>query len=435
MNKIASWGNYKKVKTNLIYPKDKKSLIKLIKQKKELLTFGNGRSYGDVCLNKKNLISLRNFKRIISFDKKKGIIDVESGILMSELLPIILKNNFFLPVTSGTKFVTLGGMVANNIHGKNVVKNYFSDYIISIKLINNSGKLINCSKKNNKKLFDLTTGGIGLTGTILSVKFKLKKIYSTKLIKKNIYFRNLNNLYDFDKLKSKYDYSVTWIDSFSSPESIRGIHFFAKHILKKKEDINFKIKKNYINFLHKFVFKIFNNFYLFRFVNIVFFLSHYLNPIKKVQFEKFFYIQDKYYDWNKIYGDEGFVEVHILIPKKKAISFLKSFFEFCKRNKIYSNLIVLKRLKHKKKFINFAGDGLAFSADFTINKNYSDIKSFFLNNAHKYNYIFYTAKDSIFSKKNFKFDKNFIKFKKEIKKINKNNKISSLLSDRTGITS
>ena len=106
---------------------------------------------------------------------------------MSELLPIILKNNFFLPVTSGTKFVTLGGMVANNIHGKNVVKNYFSDYIISIKLINNSGKLINCSKKNNKKLFDLTTGGIGLTGTILSVKFKLKNIFNKTYQKKYLF--------------------------------------------------------------------------------------------------------------------------------------------------------------------------------------------------------------------------------------------------------
>ena len=119
---------------NLIYrTRNKNELKNAIKNTKNFLAYGNGRSYGDVCLNKQNLISTRKLNQIIMFDKKTGVIEVESGLLASDLLPIILKSNFFLPVTAGTKFVTIGGLVANNVHGKNK-KNYFSDYIISLKI-------------------------------------------------------------------------------------------------------------------------------------------------------------------------------------------------------------------------------------------------------------------------------------------------------------
>ena len=140
MKQITSWGRTKFVKSNFIEPETKHELKNAIKNTKNFLAYGNGRSYGDVCLNKQNLISTRKLNQIIMFDKKTGVIEVESGLLVSDLLPIILKDNFFLPVTAGTKFVTIGGMVANNVHGKNVKKNYFSDYILSLKIYSHKGK-------------------------------------------------------------------------------------------------------------------------------------------------------------------------------------------------------------------------------------------------------------------------------------------------------
>ncbi len=128
------------------------------------------------------------------------------------------------------------------------------------------------------------------------------------------------------------------------------------------------------------------------------------------------------------------VEFHILVPKKLIINFLNDFFLFCKKNKIFSNLIVLKRLKHKKKYINFGGDGVSFSADFSVNNNFQIIKSFFMKNQKKYSYNFYFAKDSIVSKKEINFDKQFFMFKTKINNLNKHNKISSILSDRIGVT-
>ena len=434
MKQIYSWGRNKFINSNFLEPDSKEEIKLLIKNNNSFLPFGNGRSYGDVCLNKQNLISTRKLKKILSFDKKNGIIEVESGLLVSDLLPIILRNNYFLPVTAGTKFVTVGGMVANNIHGKNIKYNYFSDHLISFKLFNSKGNLVDCNKYKNKKIYNLTIGGIGLTGIIYSVKFKLKKINSLYLEKKNLYFKNLTSFDDFEFSKSRYDYSVTWVDSFSKFNHIKGIHFLTKHRKDKKEKIKFYVKKKKVNFIHKYLFKIFNNYFLFRFVNYFFYLSHYFNIRKYTTLEKFFYIQDKYIDWNKIYGKKGMVEFHILVPKKFIIHFLNQFFLFCNDNKIFSNLIVLKRLKNKKKYINFSGDGVSVSADFSINKNFKKVKDFFISNQKKYKYIFYYAKDSIVSKKNLNFDKGFYDFKKKIKFLNKKNKIKSILSDRIGIT-
>ncbi len=351
MKKVTSWGRNKFIKTNFLEPETKEELRILIKKQKSFIPYGNGRSYGDVCLNRKNLISTKKLNKIIYYDKKKGEIEVESGLLVSDLLPIILGDNFFLPVTSGTKFVTIGGMVANNIHGKNIKNNYFSDYIISLKVFNVQGSLIHCSKKKNNNLFNLTVGGIGLTGVIYSIRFKLKKISSSKLEKKNIFFNKLNNLDNIENFNSNFDYSVTWLDSFSSQENIKGIHFFTKHIKKKNEKIIFKVKKKKVNLFHRYLFKLFNNFYLYRFVNYFFYLSHLINLKKSTDLENFFYVQDKYIDWNKIYGKKGMIEFHILVPKKLIIEFLKDFFFFCRTHKIFSNLIVLKRLKYKKNIL------------------------------------------------------------------------------------
>ncbi len=179
---------------------------------------------------------------------------------------------------------------------------------------------------------------------------------------------------------------------------------------------------------------LFNNFYLYRIVNYFFYLSHLLNLKKNTNIENFFYVQDRYIDWNKIYGKKGMIEFHILIPKNFVIKFLNDFFLFCNTNKIFSNLIVLKRLKYKKKYINFGGDGVSFSADFSINQKFPMIKNFFMQKQKKYFYNFYYAKDSIVSKKNIINDKQFFLFKNNIKKINKKIKINSLLSDRIGVT-
>ena len=146
IKKVSSWTRFINIKSKIYYPENKNEIIELIKRKKNILVCGNFRSYNDVCLNR-NLLSLKNFNNILNFDQKLGIINIESGCILADMLKVTLGSNWFIPVSPGTKFVTVGGMIANNIHGKRISKNFFSDHVISFKLIMTNGKIIECSKK------------------------------------------------------------------------------------------------------------------------------------------------------------------------------------------------------------------------------------------------------------------------------------------------
>ena len=177
---FTNWGKNIYINPKKTSPKNYDELKKII-NKKSFIVHGNQRSYGDVALNKDLVVSMKNFNKIKFFDEKKGIIKIESGLLLSDLLPIIIAKGWFPPITPGTKYVSLGGMIANNVHGKNTYKNQIKYYVKEIKLLALNKKIIKCSKERNKKIFYLTIGGFGLTGIILTVTLKLKKIYSPYL--------------------------------------------------------------------------------------------------------------------------------------------------------------------------------------------------------------------------------------------------------------
>ena len=125
---------------------------------------------------------MKNFNKIKNFDKKKGIIEVESGALLKDILPIILSEGWFFSITPGTKYVSIGGMIANNVHGKNTNQNQTKYYVQNIKLLTLNKKIIDCSKNKNGKIFDLTLGGFGLTGIILSVTLKQSTKYFLEIL-------------------------------------------------------------------------------------------------------------------------------------------------------------------------------------------------------------------------------------------------------------
>ena len=172
-----NWPRNTFVTSRIFFPKNLKELKKNINNK-NFITYGNGKSYNDGGLNKKNLISLKYFNQIINFNYQEGILTVQAGAILGDILPKIVERGWFIPTTPGTKYVSIGGMVANNIHGKNIKKNTIKNHIKSIDLLLPNKKIVKCSSNVKSDIFDLTVGGFGLTGIILSVKIKLKKINS-----------------------------------------------------------------------------------------------------------------------------------------------------------------------------------------------------------------------------------------------------------------
>ena len=143
-----------------------------------MLPFGNGRSYGDSCLNNGgHLLATRGLDRFLAFDPETGLIRCEAGVLLSEILSLTVGYGWFLPVTPGTRFVTVGGAIANDVHGKNHhVAGTFGHHVTCLELLRSSGERLRCGPTEHADLFAATIGGLGLTGLITWAEFRLKRI-------------------------------------------------------------------------------------------------------------------------------------------------------------------------------------------------------------------------------------------------------------------
>ena len=173
---LLSWGNYPKVKNKVFNFKSILNLKDIIHEHSELITYGHGRSYGDSALSK-NIIKVRTHDYFLNFDKATGLLHVQAGVLLSEILNSFVPRGWFLKVTPGTKLITVGGAIASDVHGKNHhIAGCFSESVTMFRLMLPDGEIVECSKQENTELFKATCGGMGLTGVILDAKIQLKEI-------------------------------------------------------------------------------------------------------------------------------------------------------------------------------------------------------------------------------------------------------------------
>ena len=429
--KFNNWGRNIHIIPKRLSPKNYNELKKII-NKKSFIVHGNQRSYGDVCLNKDLMVSMANFNQIKYFDEKKGIIEVESGMLLKDLLPIIIEKGWFIPVTPGTKHVSFGGMIANNVHGKNTHKNRIGYYVKEIKLLGLNKKILKCSKKRNKKAFSLTIGGFGLTGIILTVSLKLKKISSPYLDQKITEFNTYKEFYSVSKNVGNYEYSVSWIDNFSKYK-FQGLSYLAKHSNIKKNNLFF-FNDNQIGPISLLISKLISKSYFFlRIFNIIYrnYKKYFYHEL--CNFNEIFYPQDYFIDWNKLYGKIGFFQIQFIIPENKFEKVLDEISAFLKKAKTFPTFVVVKRYNEKGKYLNYSGNGYSISFDFKIDNNFNIIKFFFNSLVNKYNLKVNFSKDLIVDKSNAFNYPEFKLFKKEISLLNMKKKINSLFSKRLEI--
>ena len=376
-------------KSKIILPKNLIEIRKSIKKKFTLV--GNLRSYGDSSIGSNSHISLKNFNKIIKFNKKKKYIEVEAGIYLLDLLKFCIKKEFIFTCMPGCKYVTLGGMLANNVSGKLLQKNKIKNHVISLKLLNNKNKIVECSPKKNKKLFDLTIGGKGLTGPILSAKLNLKKISSSKIYQKNIYFNSYKNFKLNLNENKKFEYVVVWLDFTSN--QFKGVLFFGKHLVGRGNlDFNYKDYKfpyYLIKFLRFFLkFKIctvlFNN--LFQFKNKFF-------KEKKLNFNEFFFPQNKIKNWNYLFEINGFFQFMFYMKLKDTNIIVNKLKQELKKQKLFSNFAVLKFHKTNE---------VSLSLDFPINNNSDKIISLLNNFIDQNKLEVELSKDNLLRKINYK---------------------------------
>ena len=217
---LSSWGNYPIIKNRVFSLEQDNLLESVIRNYDELIPYGNGRSYGDSALSK-NIIKVKPYNFFLNFDKIKGLLHVQAGVFLSEILDVFVPRGWFLKITPGTKMITIGGAIASDIHGKNHhIEGCFSECVEMFNLMLPCGKIVKCSKQENIELFNATCGGMGLTGVILDAKIALKKINSQYIDQITIKTKNLKETFKaFEKYKNK-PYSVAWIDCLAKGSDI-----------------------------------------------------------------------------------------------------------------------------------------------------------------------------------------------------------------------
>ncbi len=341
--------------------------------KSSLLPFGNGRSYGDSCHNDKGvLLDNRGSARVLSFDSTKGEIYCESGILLSEILRHVLPEGWFLPVTPGTQFVTLGGAIANDVHGKNHHRaGTFGRHVQSFELIRSNRGARICSPTKNAELFNATIGGLGLTGNITRATIQLMKIASADI---NQYSVKFDRLQDYFSLAGEADrtneYSVAWIDSLARGKNLgRGLLLNGNHA----DNGNFQYNSAKARLSVPFTppFSLINGLALKTFNQLYYHKQQKREARSRVAYGGYFYPLDGIRHWNRLYGPKGLFQHQSVVPVDNAESIVARLIETTQNAGHGSFLTVLKRFGDVPSpgFMSFPREGFTLTLDFPNSGN------------------------------------------------------------------
>lgn len=280
-----------------------------------MLPFGNGRSYGDVCLNGDGvLLGTRRLDKFISFDVTTGILACESGVLLDDILQVAIPSGWFLAVTPGTRFVTVGGAIANDVHGKNHhVQGTFGHHLRCFELLRSNGDRRICVPGANDGWFEATVGGLGLTGLITWAELQLMPIANAYLETESVRFPSLRDFWELNRAaEARWPYTVAWIDcGTSGPSMGRGILIQGRHAADGTEAGEWRERQLRVpivppvSLINPLTLRIFNAAYYHRPAIGGVVLSHYV---------PYFYPLDAVLDWNRIYGRRGFFQYQCVLP-------------------------------------------------------------------------------------------------------------------------
>ena len=362
---LEGWGRYPTIEADQISFDEEQQLIPYLQDNEELLAYGLGRSYGDSALHER-VIAFRRFCRFIDFDSTSGVLVCEAGVSLSDIIDAFLPRGWFLSITPGTKYITLGGAVACDVHGKNHhVKGAFSESVLWFDLMLPSGEKLRCSREENLELFLATCGGMGLTGLISHVAIRLQKVTSAYFRQKIFKTKNLKETFESFTANAGEPYFVAWFDCLATGEKLgRSLlitgrwHEDEKLNLKKKKTISVPFDSPSF-LLNRFSVSLFNYAYYERVQ------SRKTESI--VSYDTFFYPLDFIDKWNRLYGKNGFTQYQFVLPAEASYDGLKIIMEKIANCGMGSFLVVLKLLgKENDNYLSFPMEGVTLAIDFKM---------------------------------------------------------------------
>jgi FAD/FMN-containing dehydrogenase len=315
---IRSWGGLTAHNSELVEPED--WIAAPSRHRRPALAFGNGRSYGDSCLNDDGaLIMGRELHRILAFDRESGLVTCEAGVLLDTLLKLVVPAGWFPPVTPGTCFVTIGGALANDVHGKNHHRTgTFGRHVRAFELVRSDGSRLTCAPDMNGELFAATIGGFGLTGLITQVTLQLMPVASAEMRQEALHFDGLDRFFAIaEESDATHDYTVAWLDSLASGTSFgRGVFFRANHA--PASDTPQPRARRSLPFPFKPPIPLINGLTL-RVFNLLYRNAQPRSPEpRRIPYRPFFYPLDRVNNWNRAYGPNGLRQFQCAVPMPNA---------------------------------------------------------------------------------------------------------------------
>ncbi len=360
---ICGWGRHAIIEANVYQPNDMTALRDLLAKKIAFIPRGNGRSYGDSAMAG-NVASMLNFNCFSAFDPISGQLSCEAGVLLADIISSFISSGWFLPVTPGTKYISVAGAIASDIHGKNHHHvGCFSEFVESFDLLLANGEIITCSKTQHPTIFHATCGGMGLTGIILRANLKLIKLPSTNIRQTVIKARHLDEIIELFAQHDTAPYSVAWIDCCAKGKNFgRSLLMLGEPSLNREYYVTDTVPKKFpvrlpANLLNRHAIKLFNSYYYHR--------PRSVNTT--VDYNTFFYPLDHIAAWNHMYGKNGFIQYQFVIPNDRAKIALKKIISAIVDYGHGSFLAVLKKLGAKNNnLLSFPCEGLTLALDFKM---------------------------------------------------------------------
>jgi FAD/FMN-containing dehydrogenase len=333
-----------------------------------LLPFGNGRSYGDSCQNDKgSIVDMRPMSRVLSFSAETGLLTAQAGVMLSEIIALAAPHGFFPAVVPGTQFVTLGGAIANDVHGKNHHRRgSFGCHVEAFSLLRSDGRIHQCSASENTRLFWATIGGMGLTGIILEAKLRLMRVPSLDIVEQVTRFRDLAEYFDLAEAADRTnEYAVAWIDQLAGGRRAgrgllltgnnapRGSH--AAVAAGSRLSVPFQPP---VGLLNRPFLKLFNAAYRWR--------KGSAPTSRQIGYQGFFFPLDGVGNWNRLYGPRGLFQHQSVVPEGVARDAVPALLSAARSAGQGSFLTVLKRFGSIRSpgILSFARPGYTLTLDF-----------------------------------------------------------------------
>lgn len=395
---FESWGRYPKLQAELRPLAWTTDFPLRAPAQNHMLPVGAGRSYGDVCLlDGGTLLGARGMDRLLHFDPDTGVLRCEAGVTLAEILDFSVPRGFFLPVTPGTKYVTVGGAIANDIHGKNHhVAGTFGSHVLSFELVRSDGSRFVCSNRENRDWFVTTIGGMGLTGLITWAEVRLRPIVSRRIDYRGDKFQGFAEFLELTRQAAATEYTVAWLDCVSTGRNFaRGIFMQGSHSQTPAPRERSKEPRLAFPFelpefaLNKFSIGLFNTLYYNK--------QRAKTVNTTVDYEPFFYPLDKILKWNRMYGRRGLLQFQCVLPWDADQHGMTQILKAITSSGLASFLAVLKAFGDVPSpgLLSFPKPGLTLALDFPIRQEVSfDLLDRLANITLEHGGRMYPAKDA-----------------------------------------